>query len=97
MSAPLHVPTPKPYVPLPPTPMLGWRMEGVRAAAVRPGHFTTFNGYRRVMSVAEGWVTSGRGKNRRTYLRDVAFERSDGSVDKLAPDDELTIYAPDVA
>lgn len=97
MSAPLEFEAPLGCDPAlqPPTPSIGWRLEGVLATAVRPGHMTTFSGYRRVMSVAEGWVTQGRGKNRRTYLSYVAFERSDGSVDKLAPDTELVIYAPD--
>lgn len=77
------------------TPTIGWRLEGVLATAVRSGHFTTFNGYRRVMSVAEGWVTQGRGRNKRTYLSTISFERADGSINKLDPADELTIYAPD--
>lgn len=82
---------------MPVTPTIGWCMTGVLATAVRPGHFTTYNGYRRVCSVAEGWVTEGRGKKRRTYLSKISFERADGTVDVIDPADELTIYAPDVA
>jgi hypothetical protein len=96
MSAPLRFDVPDGYADFVPTaPRLGWRLVGVRADAVRAGHFTQFNGFRQVLSVAEGWVTEGRGKKRHTYLATVSFERADGTFDVLKPDDELPlVYAP---
>lgn len=79
---------------------MAWSMGERRvcpASEVKAGEWTVFSGYRRVMSVAEGWVTEGRGKKRRTYLSKITLERVDGTVDRLDPDTELTIYAPDVA